>query len=104
VERLAFHYEKINYVHPFREGNGRTQRVFWNRVALEAGWELDWRSVHGEENHRAARAGSDDEDLLPLINMFEKIVASPSTKPGELWSAQELRRLSINTSDTDRGC
>lgn len=100
VERLAFHYEKINYVHPFREGNGRTQRVFWNRVALEADWELDWRPVHGEENHLAARAGSDEEDLLPLIKMFDKIVASPSTKLGEHWSAQELRRLSINPSDT----
>lgn len=37
VERLATHYEKINYIHPFREGNGRTQRIFWNRVALQAG-------------------------------------------------------------------
>jgi cell filamentation protein len=99
VERLAFHYEKINYVHPFREGNGRTQRVFWNRVALEAGWELDWRPVHGEENHLAARAGSDDGNLVPLINMFEKIVAPSATEPSEAWPTQELRRLSINTSD-----
>lgn len=22
IERLAYHYEKINYIHPFREGNG----------------------------------------------------------------------------------
>lgn len=99
VERLAFHYEKINYVHPFREGNGRTQRVFWNRVALEAGWELDWRPVHGEENHNAARAGSDDGDLMPLIRMFDKIVGLPSTMSREHWSAEELRRLSINPSE-----
>jgi len=103
VERLAFHYEKINYVHPFREGNGRTQRVFWNRVALEAGWQLDWRPVHGEENHLAARAGSDDGNLLPLINMFEKIVAPPAAESSEAWATQELRRLSINTSDTEMG-
>lgn len=103
VERLAFHYEKINYVQPFREGNGRTQRVFWNRVALEAGWQLDWRPVHGEENHIAARAGSDDGNLLPLIEMFEKIVAPPASKPSDAWQAQELRRLSINSSDTEVG-
>ncbi|WP_210403868.1 Fic family protein [Salinibacterium sp. UTAS2018] len=81
VERLAFHYEKINYVNPFREGNGRTQRVFWNRVALEAGWQLDWCPVHGEENHPAAPAGSDDDGLLPLIKRF-----IPATSP------QYLRR------------
>lgn len=38
IERLAFHYERINYVHPFREGNGRMQRIFWNRFAMDAGW------------------------------------------------------------------
>ena len=24
TERLAFHYDNYNYIHPFREGNGRT--------------------------------------------------------------------------------
>lgn len=101
VGRLAFHYEKINYVHPFREGNGRTQRVFWNRVAREAGWELDWRSVHGEENHLAARAGSDDGDLLPLIRMFDKVVSLSAALNDEHWSISELRRLSIALPESD---
>ncbi|WP_051671155.1 MULTISPECIES: Fic/DOC family protein [unclassified Microbacterium] len=102
VERLAYHYEKINYIHPFREGNGRTQRIFWNRVALEAGWQLDWRPVHGEENHLAARIGSDDQDLRPLISMFDRIVTEPDTFDSAGWTADEIRRLSINRSD-DRG-
>lgn len=96
VWRIAFHYEKINYVHPFREGNGRTQRIFWNRLALEAGWQLDWRPVHGDENHRAARAGSDDGDLAPLIVMFDKVVTSPASVTGIDWSAEEIKRLSIH--------
>ena len=33
IERLAYHYDQVNYIHPFREGNGRVQRVFWNRIA-----------------------------------------------------------------------
>lgn len=53
IERLAYHYEQFNYIHPFREGNGRTQRVFWGRVANDAGWQLDWRNVHGSTNDRA---------------------------------------------------
>lgn len=95
VEQLAYHYEKINYVHPFREGNGRVQRIYWSRVALAAGWQLDWRPVHGEENHLAARAGSDQLDLGPLIRMFDKIVTEPGTASPDLWSAEEIERLSI---------
>jgi len=33
TERLAHHYDQLNYIHPFREGNGRVQRTFWTRVA-----------------------------------------------------------------------
>lgn len=95
VERIAYHYEKINYIHPFREGNGRTQRIFWNRLALQAGWQLDWRPVHGEENHRAARIGSDQQDLGPLIAMFDKIVTEPDALDAS-WPADEIRRLSIS--------
>lgn len=99
VEQLAFHYEKINYIHPFREGNGRAQRIFWNRVSLQAGWQLDWRPVHGEENHIAARAGSDQQDLGPLIRMFDKIVTEPQEVGANDWSAQEVERLSIAPYD-----
>lgn len=96
VQRLAYHYEKINYIHPFREGNGRTQRIFWNRVALQAGWQLDWRPVHGEENHAAARVGSDQQDLGPLIRMFDKVVMEPQDPGTEPWARQEIKRLSIS--------
>lgn len=96
VERLAFHYEKINYIHPFREGNGRTQRIFWNRLSLQAGWQLDWRPVHGEENHAAARAGSDQQDLGPLVRMINKIVTTPRGSGADGWAVQEIERLSIS--------
>lgn len=32
ADRLAYHFSNVNYIHPFREGNGRTQRVFWSQV------------------------------------------------------------------------
>ncbi|GAA3908827.1 Fic/DOC family protein [Microbacterium invictum] len=96
VDKLACHYEKINYIHPFREGNGRVQRIYWNRVALAAGWQLDWRPVHGEENHTAARIGSDQQDLGPLATMFDKIVTTPDASSPVAWSTEEIRRLSIS--------
>jgi cell filamentation protein len=29
AKRIAPYYDQLNYIHPFREGNGRTQRAFW---------------------------------------------------------------------------
>ncbi|WP_171823179.1 Fic family protein, partial [Campylobacter coli] len=31
----------LNALHPFREGNGRTQRIFLNELAKNAGYKLD---------------------------------------------------------------
>jgi cell filamentation protein len=74
IERLAHHYDQFNYIHPFREGNGRTQRVLWDRVARDAGWWLDWREVPGAANDQACRTASEQRDLGPLREMFGKIV------------------------------
>lgn len=100
IDRLAYHYDQLNYVHPFREGNGRTQRVFWNRVARDAGWQLDWRTVHGSTNDQASRTASDQQDFGPLCAMFDQIVskATPQGERDDTWRATELARLSFPTS------
>lgn len=40
VSRLAYYLGEMNVVHPFREGNGRTQRVFIEQLAKQAGHPL----------------------------------------------------------------
>lgn len=75
IARLAHHYDQLNYIHPFREGNGRTQRLFWDRVARAAGWRLTWLAVTGEVNDNASRIASETQDLEPLIEMFNTIVS-----------------------------
>lgn len=74
VDRLAYFYDQLNYIHPFREGNGRAQRVLWNRIAKDAGYELDWTLVVGDENDEASRLASEQMDLSGLAAMFTKIV------------------------------
>lgn len=103
IDRLAYHYDQFNYVHPFREGNGRTQRVFWNRVARDAGWQLDWRAVHGATNDQASRAASEQQDFGPLREMFDQIVskATPQGERDAAWRAAERARLSFPTSATE---
>ena len=40
----------INALHPFREGNGRTQREFIRYIGLLNGYSFDWSLVSFEEN------------------------------------------------------
>jgi cell filamentation protein len=43
IERLSWFYGEINVLHPFRLGNGLTQRIFFEQLAIHAGYLLDWR-------------------------------------------------------------
>ena len=75
VERLAYFYEQLNYIHPFREGNGRTQRVFWSRVVKDAGYVINWKDAIGDELDKASQIGREKGDIEPLIKMFGRIVS-----------------------------
>lgn len=76
IRRLAYFYEQVNFIHPFREGNGRTQRIFWQKVANEAGYRIDWSKVIGNELDNASLIGRTKQNLKPLEEMFTKIVSS----------------------------
>ena len=49
ADRLAYYLSEINALHPFREGNGRTQRLFIEILAERAGYEVDFSEVSAEE-------------------------------------------------------
>lgn len=49
AERLAYYIGEINAIHPFREGNGRTQRMFIECLALKNGFSLDFAKISNEE-------------------------------------------------------
>ena len=60
--RLAYYLGELNAVHPFREGNGRTQREFVRELALQTGYTIRWAPVTREamlaasiENFQTAR-------------------------------------------------
>lgn len=42
-------YATTNYLHPFREGNGRTQRLFLAQLARNAGYRLDFADIDVDE-------------------------------------------------------
>lgn len=46
----------MNALHPFREGNGRTQRAFLGELAAEAGHPIDWTRLNPDRNTLASIA------------------------------------------------
>lgn len=54
VGRLAELHTHLNFAHPFREGNGRTSRVFMDQLATQHGVELNFAGVGDEEWNKAS--------------------------------------------------
>lgn len=59
----------LNHIHPFREGNGRTQRLFVSQLARANGKQLSWESVGTESMRRACIEGAtgDVRQMVRLI-------------------------------------
>ena len=45
VEKMTDFYCVTNNLQPFREGNGRAQRVFLSQLALNASYEIDFSKI-----------------------------------------------------------
>ena len=48
-ERLAFFMAEVNTIHPFREGNGRTARLYFGQLANKAGYKVKFSLVDEDE-------------------------------------------------------
>lgn len=45
VDRSAYYFAELNYIHPFREGNGRATREFMRQLYDLHGYEVLWNAV-----------------------------------------------------------
>ena len=54
--RLAYYLAEINALHPFREGNGRTQREFIRSLAYQNNYFLSYAGISAEEMITASKA------------------------------------------------
>jgi len=72
AERAAEHVAEINAIHPFREGNGRTQRAFLQILGERAGHPIDLSRIDPgpwfEASVRSFRHG----DYAPLRDVILK--------------------------------
>ena len=72
-KKAASFMSTLNAIHPFREGNGRTQLAFFTLLADNAGHPLNSELLDPEEYlHAMITAFNDDED--PLQNVIFKLI------------------------------
>jgi cell filamentation protein len=71
---LAYYLSEINVLHPFREGNGRTQRMFIEYLAQYAGFFVDFSQVDGSEMIEAS-VQSFYSKYGMMTKMFERIMS-----------------------------
>lgn len=84
VTGLAELLGDINALHPFREGNGRTQRAFLSQLARDAGFVLRWTAMDPAENDEASRSahrGDPSELRAMLTRLVEPVPGPPPQRP-----------------------
>ena len=76
VKRIAEFYNDVNYIHPFREGNGRTQRIYFTQLIRHYGYDINFADVDTDELMIATiQASSGVMDFL--VEFFENSIVIP---------------------------
>lgn len=88
VEKLTDYYSQVNAWHPFREGNGRTTRLFFDVLAQRAGYRLDMRGVTKQEWNDAAALSmkGDKEPLKKIFTMAARPRRAVAFEVGERYT------------------
>jgi cell filamentation protein len=66
VGEVTYLYDYLNFAHPFREGNGRTQREFFVQLLGETGRRMAWERIEMEQLHAACHVARTAGDTTPL--------------------------------------
>jgi len=72
--KVAYIYDYVNFAHPFREGNGRCTREFFDLLLAERRSGLDWELVESAELYAACHEARANGNLRGLVAMFERIL------------------------------
>lgn len=71
VDELTSLFGDINALHPFREGNGRSQREFVNMIARINGYELSFVSITSDDMIEASHMINNGHEKMIRV-LFEK--------------------------------
>ncbi len=74
VRIFAAHYADLNALHPFREGNGRSQREFCRELCLKCGYLFDLTRTCRDEMLQASIKSLEIGDNTGLEAIFRKCI------------------------------
>lgn len=76
AEKLAEILDNVNYLHPFREGNGRTQREFVRLLALEKRLTLNLNPPDENSVYDRYMRGTIESDLTILTELINELIVN----------------------------
>lgn len=74
LNNFTKHYADLNALHPFREGNGRSQREFSRELCLQCGYVLDLTHTSHKEMVDASIESFNTFSNQKLFNIFSKCI------------------------------
>ena len=73
IADFSYYYSETNKIHPFPEGNGRTQRAFFSLLARKCGYIIPWKRIHRWEIDQTA-INYFKGDLQSTVRMFDRVI------------------------------
>ncbi|MEG0132368.1 MAG: Fic family protein, partial [Acinetobacter sp.] len=77
IMQLTDFYCELNVIHPFREGNGRTQRIFFEHLLAYCGYGVDWSQIESQERWIQANVEGFYGHLDGLVQIFKECIVIP---------------------------
>ncbi len=74
AEKLAEILDNVNYLHPFREGNGRAQREFLRMLALEKELTLNLNPPDNKSVYERYMKGTIESDVNVLTELIIELI------------------------------
>ncbi len=74
AEKLAEILDNVNYLHPFREGNGRAQREFLRMLAIEKGLTMNLNPPDNKSVYERYMKGTIESDVNVLTELIIELI------------------------------
>jgi cell filamentation protein len=68
----AYYLAELNAIHPFRDGNGRTQREFIRELGLSAGHKVRWAPITQFEMYTSSKLSMATKNPIGLVHILRK--------------------------------
>lgn len=79
AKKLSEILDNVNYLHPFREGNGRTQREFLRLLALEKGLKLNLNPPDDKSVYESYMKGTIESDVELLTELILELIENKNS-------------------------